>query len=141
MQAKFVDDYDLRPQSKYEQELSATADIVQKVHPIGEIKGIGLLEVAAGVQWMANEISSLREEIGDYLRILSGEQVHTKIVELDIWGKRRKTIIIVLNTNVYRAFYDDDGILTVRCMRGVNDEVEWLAAERLASVLLLDEEA
>ncbi len=44
----------------YERECEEAAAIVQSVHPIGQVKAIGLREVAAGVQWMKEEIERLK---------------------------------------------------------------------------------
>ncbi len=44
---------------RYEAQLERAAAILQKVLPIGEVKHIGLLEVAAGVEQLNDELAAL----------------------------------------------------------------------------------
>jgi hypothetical protein len=45
---------------KYERELEAASRLLQKALPIGQVKAIGLLEVAAGCKELIDELNELR---------------------------------------------------------------------------------
>ena len=46
----------------YAIELDVIAEMIEGVHPIGEVKAIGRLEVVAAIQDVITEITALREE-------------------------------------------------------------------------------
>lgn len=47
--------------AELEAELQAAADVLQKALPIGQVKAIGLLEVAAGVRELAETLARITE--------------------------------------------------------------------------------
>ncbi len=51
---------------RYEQELERAAAIIQANTHVGQYKAIGLLEVAAGVQLMADENAALRAQLAEH---------------------------------------------------------------------------
>lgn len=48
--------------AKYEAELAKCADIVQRHHPIGAVKGIGLMEVATGLEELMQDLAGRRRD-------------------------------------------------------------------------------
>lgn len=47
---------------RLERELEAAAEVIQRNIPVGQAKGIGILEVAAGCREMARMIGELKKE-------------------------------------------------------------------------------